>query len=109
MIEISGNLLTPVPFNAHNELFELLIQSKNVKIERIISSGQTSPEDFWYDQENDEFVVILSGEARISIEYESTERHLYPGDFIHIPAHVRHRVTYTDPKGETVWLAVHFL
>jgi cupin 2 domain-containing protein len=95
--------LKDIPNSSKEEIFETLISNEKVKIERIISYAQTSPEGFWYDQDEDEFVMVVEGEAHIA--YDEGELHkLQRGDALYIPAHQRHRVSYTsDP---TVWLAV---
>ena len=78
-----------------------------MRIERIISTGQKSPESGWYDQDDNEWVMVLKGAARLSFD-DRTSVHLREGDFINIPAHKRHRVDWTDPDKETIWLAVHY-
>jgi cupin 2 domain-containing protein len=78
-----------------------------VRIERIVSSGQASPPGFWYDQPDDEFVVLLSGGARLRFEDGDVTFDLKPGDWVEIPAHVRHRVESTQAESPTVWLAIH--
>ncbi len=78
-----------------------------MRIERIVSTGQSSPEGFWYDQSQDEWVIVLSGHAGLLIEGEA-ERRLGSGDFVFLPARKRHRVTWTAPDRPTLWLAVHF-
>lgn len=107
-VEMEGNLFANLPRQLPEELIETLAESDPVKIERIVSRGHKSPEDFWYDQETDEFVVLLSGAARLQIEGEEAVRELKPGDFLVIPAHKKHRVEWTAPDEESVWLAVHF-
>ncbi len=87
------------------ELFETLA-SGDVVIERIVSRGQITPETEWYNQEKDEWVILLSGEARILFE-NSGEISLKPGDYLLIPAHQRHKVTYTSKSPECIWLALH--
>jgi len=67
-----------------------------------------TPADEWYDQEKDEWVMLLEGSAGIRFEGDDDTLTLLPGDFIMIPAHLRHRVEWTDQKGRTLWLAVHF-
>jgi len=89
-----------------DELFTTLTRSGNVRFERIVSTGQASPEGFWYDQGWDEFVLLVQGAARLQVEGEA-EMLLAPGDWAMIPAHTRHRVAWTDPEQTTVWLAVH--
>ncbi|HEX2735965.1 MAG TPA: cupin domain-containing protein [Polyangiaceae bacterium] len=87
------------------ERFDTLVAQKHVRIERIVSSGQSSPPDFWYDQTENEFVLVVSGRARLGFEHAG-ERELGPGDWVDIPAHVRHRVEWTSPTEPTIWLAV---
>ncbi len=90
------------------EIFEEIVSNENVKIERIVSKGQSSPENFWYDQERNEWVIVLKGSAVLLFEGESEPLRLKPGDYVNIPARQRHRVEWTDPDTETIWLAVHF-
>jgi cupin 2 domain-containing protein len=78
-----------------------------VRFERIVSHGHVSPDGFWYDQDDDEWVVVIEGEGELQIEGESTPRRLQPGDWLFLPAHCRHRVVSTAEGGPTVWLAVH--
>lgn len=87
------------------EIVESIVQG-DVKIERIVSSGQTSPEDQWYDQEHDEWVLLLEGNAIITFE-DAEEVSLIKGDYILIKAHEKHRVTYTSTHPPCVWLAIH--
>ena len=103
----SGNLFAGVQERRTEELISTLLATPDVRIERIVSHGQQSPPDFWYDQAWAEWVIVLSGAATLRFERESTPRRLAPGDFVHIPAHARHRVEATDPEQPTVWLAVH--
>ncbi len=87
-----------------DELFQTLITQDNVTIERIVSTGQSSPEDFFYDQYQDEWVAVLSGFAKLEIDGQGI-REMRPGDFVFLPKRLRHRVAHTD--NPTVWLAVH--
>ena len=82
--------------------------SGNIKLERIISTGQATPEGEWYDQESPEWVVLLRGEALLLFEGDTEAMRLGPGDYIHIPAHCRHRVEWTHPEQPTIWLALHY-
>lgn len=100
-----NNLLQNIP-TSDDEIFETILQNKSVKIERIISSGQTTPENFWYDQEEDEFVLVVQGEAKIA--FEDREIVLKVGDYVNIPAHTKHKVTYTSKDEETIWLAIFY-
>lgn len=89
------------------EQFETLIAAGSIKIERIISSGQTTPTGEWYDQEQDEWVILLQGRARLSYANGSAVD-LHPGDYLHLPAHCRHRVEFTSTDPPCIWLAVHY-
>lgn len=90
------------------ELFEILLQQDQLKIERIISTGQTTPAGQWYDQAQDEWVILLQGTARLSFS-DCPEQTLQVGDYLHIPAHQRHRVEFTSTTPPCIWLAIHFL
>ncbi len=89
------------------ELIEIISHNDSVKIERIISEGHSSPPGFWYDQETNEFVILLEGSAILKFENGQTIN-LKKGDYLTIPAHVKHRVEYTPSDRKTFWLAVHF-
>ena len=101
-----GNLLAPVR-RSDAEVVEILKQRAGMSIERIISTGQSSPPGFWYDQPGDEFVVLLAGLAVLRFEDGGDLVEMNPGDWIEIPARVRHRVESTQVDPPTVWLAVH--
>ena len=102
------NLLTPPAAELNEEYFETLLQRPGIRVERIVSSGQSTPAGEWYDQPWDEWVLLLTGEAAMQIEGESEARRLLPGDCMLLPSHCRHRVTWTAPDEQTVWLALHF-
>jgi cupin 2 domain-containing protein len=104
----SQNLLSPLLSQLPGELVETLAESKHLRIERIVSTGHASPQGFWYDQEEAEWVVVLKGEAKLLFEGETQRIHLKPGDHVTIPAHRRHRVEWTTPNEPTVWLAVFY-
>ncbi len=91
-----------------DEIVDLLLERPGLRLERIVSTGQTTPEGQWYDQERDEWVLVVEGAARLRIEGESDDRMLDEGDWILLPAHCRHRVTWTRAEPPTVWLAIHF-
>jgi cupin 2 domain-containing protein len=97
-----------IPRELPREIIEILAESKNVKIERIVSRGHASEKDFWYDQERHEFVILLSGEARVGFEDGRSDAILKKGDYLIIPAHLKHRVISTHPDCDTIWLAVHY-
>ena len=105
---MSPNLFAGVPDRLPDEWVQVLTESDAVRIERIVSRGHRSPDEYWYDQDRDEFVVLLSGSAGLVIEGQDDERVLNPGDWLVIPAHQRHRVEWTEAGTDTVWLAVHF-
>ncbi|PCJ35762.1 MAG: cupin [Cellvibrionales bacterium] len=102
-----NNIFAAIPQRLDQELVEILVENKDVCIERIVSKGHTSPASGWYDQPKNEWVIVLKGEAIISFENESEFR-LSAGSYIDIAAHKKHRVSWTDPNVETVWLAVHY-
>src|ERR1700722_6921598 len=100
------NLFADLPNEIPDELIETLLQAKTVRIERIVSRGHVSPPDFWYDQPENEWVVLLRGAARLRFEEHVIE--LEPGNYVDIPAHQKHRVDWTTPNEPTVWLAVFY-
>lgn len=101
------NIYAGIPGSPEKEIFERLAGSGQVRIERIISHGHASPASGWYDQETSEWVIVLRGEARLCFE-DQTSIHLREGDYLNLPAHRKHRVEWTAPDRETVWLAVHY-
>jgi len=101
------NIFANIPDVLPEEIMETLVNAGNVRIERIVSSGQSTPEGEWFDQRQDEWVLLLTGGAGLLFEGEAGERTLKAGDYVMIPAHCRHRVVWTDLREKTVWLAVH--
>jgi cupin 2 domain-containing protein len=104
----AGNLFADIPAQLAQEEMTTLVSSPALRVERIVSRGQASPPDFWYDQPTDEWVIVLAGCAELAFERDGTTTRMGPGDYVHIPAHRRHRVAWTDPAQATVWLAVHY-
>jgi cupin 2 domain-containing protein len=102
------NLFADLPREIPDELIETLLQAETVRIERIVSLGHVSPPAFWYDQRENEWVVVLRGAARLRFEDEDDVIELEPGDSVNIPAHKKHRVDWTTPDEPTVWLAVFY-
>jgi cupin 2 domain-containing protein len=100
------NLFSDLPKTLPEELIETILSKEGIRIERIVSLGHASPADFWYDQDQHEFIVLLKGAARLRFEDGVIE--MLSGSFLDIPAHRRHRVEWTDPKQPTIWLAVHY-
>ncbi|WP_428035701.1 cupin domain-containing protein [Amphritea sp.] len=101
------NLLTNIPAQLADELFTTLLDNNHLKIERIVSRGHHSPEDHWYDQDQHEWILLIQGSAQIGYP-DSPPYELQPGDYLHIPAHRQHRVEWTSPAEDTIWLAVHY-
>ncbi len=102
------NILSDIPGSLPDELVEIISENDTVRIERIVSRGHTSPDDFWYDQEQNEFVLLVSGEAELRIEGRDGPVRMKMGDYMVIPAHKKHRVEWTSPDEDTVWLAVFY-
>lgn len=102
-----ANLFADLPASAEAELFSAILSRPGVRIERIVSTGQTTPENEPYDQDHDEWVVVLKGAARLWLDGRG-DHDLTPGDHLLIPARCRHRVVWTATTEPTVWLAVHF-
>lgn len=103
---MTTNQFTDLPANLPDELLTTLLEVANIRIERIVSNGQASPDGFWYDQNEHEWVIVLKGAARLQFEDSLVE--MKPGDFVNIPAHKRHRVEWTTPDEPTIWLAVFY-
>ena len=108
MLPSIENFFSGFPSPETGEVFETIAGSDAVRIERIVSGGQATPEGHWLDQEQDEWVLLLAGSAEILFAGDSTPRRLVSGDYLLIPARCRHRVTWTAPDCHTIWLAVHF-
>jgi len=103
-----NNIFQNFAIDTSEELFEQLLSTPHFKLERIISTGQATPPGEWYDQPQDEWVILLSGSAGLLLENDPTIQILQPGDYLHIPAHLRHRVEWTDHSQPTLWLALHY-
>lgn len=103
-----SNLFDDLTTPQAQERFDDLLSRPGLRIERIVSTGQCSPPDFWYDQDEGEWVMVLSGSAGLRLEGEAQARVLRPGDFLDIPARCRHRVEWTSREETTVWLAVFY-
>lgn len=101
-----NNFFKDLPSNLPDELFTPLLESDTLRIERIVSHGHASPDGFWYDQDQDEWVIVIQGAARLSMDGEIKE--LKTGDFINIPAHQKHRIEWTTPDQPTIWLVVFY-
>jgi len=102
-----NNILKQFPDELREEHFQDLISSPNVRIERILSKGHTSPESGWYDQDENEWVIVLDGAGIIEFE-DGTEIKLSKGDYLNIPGNKKHKVKWTEPDKVTVWLAIFY-
>lgn len=103
-----GNLFAHIPTNFTDEILETLLATKYLKLERILSAGHATARGEWYNQNFDEWVILLKGSACLFFDGETEPIELQPGDYLHIPAHAKHRVEWTDSEQKTVWLALHF-
>ena len=102
-----ANIFALIPKQLNEELFEELVSKDGLKIERIVSKGHITTEFEWYEQRSDEWVILLKGEAVLSF-FDEDDVRLKVGDYINIPALKKHKVSWTKPNAETVWLAVHY-
>ena len=102
------NIFNEIPKQIPDEIIECVLSNDNITIERIISKGHNTPIDQYYDQEKSEWIIILQGQAVLSFEEPHKEVRMKVGDYLLIPAHKRHRVEWTKPDSETLWLAIYF-
>lgn len=103
-----ANIFSLIPQDLHRELFEELTQGGAFRLERIVSRGHATPAGEWVDQDRDEWVVLLKGSAGLTIEGNKITMTMRPGDYVRLPARQKHRVEWTAPDTETVWLALHY-
>ena len=103
-----NNLFADLPADTSQEQIDELFHGSSFRVERIVSQGHVSPPGFWYDQPQAEWVVLLSGAAKLLFEDEDQPVEMQPGDHVVIKAHRKHRVEWTSPDQPTVWLAIHF-
>lgn len=101
-----SNLFSDVPANLPDEIVETLLCAADVRIERIVSHGHASPDGFWYDQREHEWVLLLTGAARLRFDDGAVD--LNPGDYLNVTARRKHRVEWTTPDEPTVWLVVFY-
>ena len=102
------NIFKNIPEDLSEEIVEKILEVKNIRIERIISKGQSSPPNFWYDQNENEFVIVVKGRAKLHFMGEEKPILISKGEYTIIPPHVKHRVEWSDPGTETIWLAVFY-
>ena len=103
----TGNIFDSIPSKFNDEVFGSIVDKDGIKIERILSAGHTSPEQGWYDQDQDEWVIVIQGGATIEFD-DGRLSTLEQGDYINIPSRTKHKVVWTDPEIVTVWLAVFY-
>lgn len=102
------NILADIPAQLPEELFTRLLQTDQLHIERIVSRGHANAKDEWYDQADDEWLILIQGKASLEFAGQTEFKTLEAGDYLLIPAHCRHRVEWTDPDEDSIWLTVHF-
>ena len=102
------SLFDDIPAELPEELFTTICVFDSVRIERIVSRVHASPEGFWYDQDRNEFVLIVQGSAGLRFDGEDDVVVLKAGDYLNIGSHIKHRVEWTDSSTETIWLTVHY-
>ena len=105
---ILNSIFLKIPDPSTKEIVETILKTDQLKLERIISEGQATPPGEWYDQDTNEWVILLSGSAGLLFEGDEEMCVMNPGDYVYIPAHQRHRVEWTDPNHKTIWLALHY-
>ena len=103
----AANIYKLIPGDLTEEIFETIVHGNNIRIERIISKGHTSPDTGWYDQRQNEWIIILKGNAIITFEGDKEIR-LNEGSYLDIAAHTKHKVSWTSQKTETIWLAIYY-
>ncbi|KAF0156093.1 MAG: cupin 2 domain-containing protein [Syntrophaceae bacterium] len=102
------DLFADISDDLKDELIETILQTSNFRIERIVSHGHNSMDGSWCDQSDNEWVILLKGSAALRFENQSQLIRMNPGDYLHIEKHVKHRLEWTNPEQETIWLAVHY-
>lgn len=99
-----NNIFGNIAEVGEEEQFDLLLKSPNCRIDRIVSAGHSSPKGFWYDQENDEFVLLVQGAA--TLEFEDHQVTLRAGDYLHIPKNCKHRLESSSMDPVCIWLCI---
>jgi cupin 2 domain-containing protein len=107
-IDPRRNLFGGIPRELPTELVETILATAHLRLERIVSRGHRTPPGEWYDQDRDEWVLLIEGSALLRIEGAPDLIGLQPGDHLRLRAHVRHRVEWTPADRDTVWIALHF-
>jgi len=102
-----NNIYALIPDTLEEELFDVLVETSDIKIERIVSKGHSSPKSGWYEQNHGEWVMLLKGEAILGFE-QGDDLNLKVGCHLNIPAHTKHKVVWTTPESDTIWLIVQY-
>jgi cupin 2 domain-containing protein len=102
------NIFHDIPPDIPDEIIDKIISSDKIRVEKIVSKGHSTPADFWYDQYENEWVLVVKGKARLKFFDDADLVELKEGDYLNISAHTKHRVEWTDPETETIWLAVFY-
>lgn len=102
------NLLQDIPAELPEEWSETLIEHRGLRVERIVSRGHTTPDGTWLCQARDEWVLLVQGAAELEYKAPDERTRLSPGDWLFIPAGRVHRVSWTIPGQDTIWLALHW-
>ena len=100
------NIFDKVIIDKNEEIFFQIFKNESIRVERIVSNGQKSPENFWYEQEENEYILLLSGNA--ILEFEDFEVELKKGDCLNIEAMQKHRVKFTSLDEPTIRFAVFY-
>lgn len=103
-----NNIFSDIPDQIPEEIFEEVLSTGNFKIEKIVSKGHASPKNFWYDQDENEWIILLKGSAGLIFKGDDRIVVLKKGDYVNIPAHRKHQVAWTASNQETVWLAIFY-
>jgi cupin 2 domain-containing protein len=102
------NIFANIPAAVPEELFDEILAAGPCRLERIVSRAHATPPGQWYDQEKNEWVLLLQGSAALRLEGEDELTVLRPGDHLLLPAHLKHRVEWTATETDTIWLALHY-
>jgi len=106
--ETMENIFADIPDAIPEEIFETIIEKESFRLERIVSDGQLTAEDEWYDEDENEWFILLKGSAGLLLEGDREPLVLKPGDYLNLPAHRKHKVVWTDADEKTIWLALHY-
>ena len=100
------NIFEEIIIDKNEEKFFEIFKNETIIVEKIVSNGQKSPDNFWYEQEQREFILLIEGFA--ILEFENKEVELKKGDCLNIEAMEKHRVKFTSLDESTIWLAVFY-